>query len=41
MFEAGELAELVGVEQPEAVAPAAAAEQPPLGQSAPLQIDQN
>ena len=39
MFESGELAELVGVEQPEAVAPAATAEQDPPGQSPPLQID--
>src|SRR5215210_1045306 len=31
MFESGELAELAGIEQPDAVAPATAAEQPPPG----------
>jgi monothiol glutaredoxin len=40
MFESGELADLVGVEQPEPGPSAApAAEQRPPGQSAPLQIE--
>ena len=40
MFESGELAELVGVEQPEAAkAPEPAAPQGPPGQSPPLQIE--
>lgn len=42
MFESGELAELVGAKQPESPAqPAVATEQGPVGQSPPLQIDQN
>jgi monothiol glutaredoxin len=41
MFESGELAEQLGVEQPaEAAAPAGTPQGPP-GQSAPMQIDQN
>jgi monothiol glutaredoxin len=41
MYESGELAEQLGVEQPaEAAAPSAAAPQQP-GQSPPLQIDEN
>src|ERR671936_1145668 len=40
MFESGELAELVGAEQPEAAAPPPAADdQRPPGQSPPLQIE--
>src|ERR671924_197320 len=40
MYESGELAELVGAEQPESAAPRApAGEERPPGQSAPLQID--
>jgi len=40
MFETGELAELVGAEQPESAAsPPAADEQRPPGQSPPLQIE--
>jgi len=40
MFESGELAELVGVDQPDsAAAPQAADEQRPPGQSPPLQIE--
>jgi monothiol glutaredoxin len=42
MFESGELAEQLGVEQPtEATAAPAPAEQQAPGQSAPMQIDQN
>jgi monothiol glutaredoxin len=40
MFESGELADLVGTEQPEGAAkPAATDEQRPAGQSPPLQIE--
>jgi monothiol glutaredoxin len=39
MFESGELAELVGAQQPESPETAAPAADRPVGQSAPLQID--
>lgn len=39
MFESGELAETLGVEQPETVAAPPQAEQGPPGQSPPLQIE--
>ena len=41
MFESGELAEQLGVEQPAEAAAAPAAPQGQPGQSAPMQIDQN
>ena len=39
MYESGELADLLGVEQPDAVATPAQAQQGPPGQSPPMQIE--
>ena len=39
MYESGELADLLGVEQPEVAAAPAPAQQAPAGQSPPLQIE--